>query len=71
MVNIEDLSAAHGLEYFFSGLGYVPGPFIAGKGFNYVKTEIVRFHGCKDDICGSKGTLNKCFRVVIGKIMCI
>ena len=30
MVNIEDLSAAHGLEYFFSGLGYVPGPFVAG-----------------------------------------
>ena len=30
MVNIDDLPAAHGLEYFFSGLGYVPGPFIAG-----------------------------------------
>ena len=30
MVNIEDLSAAHGLELFFCGLGYVPGPFIAG-----------------------------------------
>ena len=31
LVPIEDLPAAHGLEYFFSGLGYVPGPFVAGR----------------------------------------
>ena len=31
LVRLEDLPAAHGLEYFFSGLGLVPGPFVAGR----------------------------------------
>lgn len=31
LVGVDKIASAHGLEYFFSGLGYVTGPPIAGK----------------------------------------